>query len=319
MGVRRTHAATGAGVAGGALVALQLHANGELATAIGSPMLAGAYAFATGATLLLVITTFLGGHPSRMAVSRVTRAKSWWFIGGVTSAVFVITSAAAAPLVGLTMLTLSLVLGQLIGSMIVDLRGLSPHGQVRATRLRLLAGAVGLASLIVSNGGFTDVKEPLMTIGLVAVGAGVALGVAANGQLRGFYASTVDAALATMTVALLTSVGALVLGLGLGVDGFHGAWRMAPQGTPPVAWIGGILGAVWLTASAALVRRLGVLRLLLAGLTGQLMGALLLDRVAPLSAHHLDAYRIIGAILMATAVILASWKSANSSIWGLKP
>lgn len=306
---RRTVASTGGAVAGGGVVALQLHANGELGSAIGSATLAGVFAFGSGVAVLLITAPLLADLRPSVLVQRHRNSRWWWFMGGVTSAVFVMTAAAAAPLMGLTLLTMALVLGQLVGSLVVDRLGLSPHGRAGATRLRLLAAMVGVVALVVSNGGVADLKEPLTTLGMVAVGAGVALGVAANGQLRRLYGNAAVAALTTMSVALGSSL--LVVAVTIGMDVFHGGWRLPVDGTPHIAWMGGIFGAVWLTASAALVRRLGVLRLLLAGLTGQLIGSLVLDAIAPLSASPVNGPRLIGVTLMVLAVTLASLPSSK--------
>jgi transporter family-2 protein len=62
------------------------------------------------------------------------------------------------------------------------------------------------------------------------------------------------------------------------------------------------LGAVFILVAAALVARLGVLRLTLGTVSGQVVGALVIDAVAPIPGLRLTVATVVGALLTLVAV-----------------
>ena len=74
----------------------------------------------------------------------------------------------------------------------------------------------------------------------------------------------------------------------------------------PVLYIGGFLGVVYIVIAAALVQRLGVLRLTLGTVSGQVIGALLIDLVSPAPGVRLAATTVIGALLTLVAVAVTA-------------
>jgi bacterial/archaeal transporter family-2 protein len=67
-------------------------------------------------------------------------------------------------------------------------------------------------------------------------------------------------------------------------------------------YVGGVLGAIYIALAAVAVGELGVLRLSLATVAGQLVAAVVLDVVWPAPGISLRAPTVIGAVLTLVAV-----------------
>ena len=72
----------------------------------------------------------------------------------------------------------------------------------------------------------------------------------------------------------------------------------------PGLYVGGLLGVVFVAVSAGLVARLGVLRLTLGTVSGQVIGALVIDAIAPAPGLKLTAATVLGALLTLVAVAI---------------
>lgn len=139
----------GAGSGGGALAAglainarLQRHTDGSVA----ATLINFAVGFAILSTLLAL------GLAGGFALGRLLEAPLWAFFGGVCGAAYVTFSLAAVSRVGLAAATISIVLGQVAFSMIIDHFGLlgipeRPIGLVEVLGAGLLVGAVVLTRL----------------------------------------------------------------------------------------------------------------------------------------------------------------------------
>ncbi len=107
------------GVLGGALSATQTTVNGRLGTGLGSAVAASLVSFVVGLACLVLIN--LAVRP-RIDVARVraTNPPWWLWTGGLLGALFVVCTAADAPVLG-TSLTVSVVLlGQIVSGLAVD-------------------------------------------------------------------------------------------------------------------------------------------------------------------------------------------------------
>src|SRR5215207_8060757 len=99
-------------IVAGAAISLQSYLNGRLGGDIGSPTVAAAVnnLVATVATLGIVLAT--GALPRAVARLRALRRPPLWhFLGGLSGAALVLVSAAAAPEVGVALLTVAIVCG----------------------------------------------------------------------------------------------------------------------------------------------------------------------------------------------------------------
>jgi transporter family-2 protein len=74
---------------------------------------------------------------------------------------------------------------------------------------------------------------------------------------------------------------------------------------PPWLWVGGLLGAFFVTVTIFAVPQLGAGLMIVLIIAGQMLAALLLDHVGfLLPAHPLNAGRILGALFILAGVVL---------------
>ncbi|HVE97640.1 MAG TPA: DMT family transporter [Mycobacteriales bacterium] len=291
-------------VLAGALLSVQARVNGALAGRLGSSVLTALVSFSVGTAALVGAVAATGRW--RSARPRPgPPARWWWFCGGLGGATLVAASALAVPRIGVALLGVGIVAGQTVGSLVVDEVGLSPRGRQAMTTPRVAGALLAIMALAVGAAG----EGGRLQIGLFALiavaGAGVAAQQAANGQLQRLTGEPLLAALVSFTVGTVAlAVGVLVLAAA--GDLHVGEWP-AEIGL----YLGGLCGAAYITLSAAAVSRLGVLRLTLASVAGQLLGAVLLDLLRP-TGGGLRAATVV-ATAMTLAAVAVSGRAALSA------
>ena len=297
---RTTTLALTAAVASGALVAVQQRVNGELKTTLGDALLTALVSFATG--LAAVVAVVMTRAPARASLRRVREVPWVQRLGGLGGACLVLVGAAAAPEIGVALLSIGLVAGQTVGGLVVDRVGMGPGGPLSLSAPRLLGAglcllAVGLSIL----GDGARAASPLLLLLVVAAGLMIAVQQALNGQVK---RTTGDAGVATLVNFV---IGTAALALGALLSAAFG--RLDVSNWPgPEQWylyLGGPMGAVFVAVAAVVVRTLGVLRLGLAITAGQLVGALLLDLVVPVSDAGVELPTVVGIALTLVAVAVS--------------
>lgn len=287
-------------VVSGALVALQQRINGQLGVDLRDAMLAALVSFGTG---LVVVVAVVAARPAARRALPAVRAVPWWTrLGGLGGAALVLAGATATPVVGVALFTVALVAGQTAGGLAVDRAGLSPGGSHLLTPARLAGAAlcvvaVGLAAL----GRDARDADPLLLVAVVVAGGLIALQQALNGRVR---RTTGDASVATLVnfVVGTTALAAAYL-LAVAVrGGAPGAW---PGLDRWYLYLGGPIGASFVAVAAIVVRRLGVLRLGLAVIAGQLVGALAVDLALPATDGGIAPLTVVGAVLTFVAVAVS--------------
>ena len=288
-----------AGIALGGFVALQSHANGELARSIDDPLGAGVVSYAVGVATLIVLLAVWKRPARRPDATLGQRPAVWWFVGSLTGAMFVVAAAAATPAVGVVTFTIAVTAGHLAGSLVVDHLGIGPRGRQPLDVPRFIGTAVGIIGVVLANAEGSGTFSLPIAAGLFLVGGAVPVGAAANGRLKASFGSARKAALVNFSVGL-----ALVAVL-----------TTALRGWPPVAlqgdipwWdlTGGVLGAFWLAGSAALVGRTGVLRLFLTVTAGQLAASVVMDLAVPVSDDAVTVARLLGGFVVLAGVWIVS-------------
>ena len=299
-GSRTTALALSAAVASGAMVALQQRFNGELKTALGDALLTALVSFGTG--LVAVVVVVLSRSSARSAVRRVRDVPWVQRLGGLGGAALVVVGAAAAPELGVALLSVGLVAGQTSGGLVVDRAGWGPGGMRALTPPRVLGATLCLVAVGISVlGEGARAASPLLVLLIVGAGFLTSVQQALNGRVR---ATTGDAGVATLvnfvvgTVAL--ALGVLVHAAVAGLD--VGDW---PGPDRWYLYLGGPMGAVFVATAALVVRQLGVLRLGLAITAGQLVGALLLDLAVPVADTGIEALTVVGVALTLVAVYVS--------------
>jgi transporter family-2 protein len=117
------------------------------------------------------------------------------------------------------------------------------------------------------------------------------LGLAAGGPLWAAFLSFLTGTIALGLAALLTRQPLLAATLAQ---------------TPPWMWVGGLLGAFFVTTTIFAVPQLGAGLMIVLIIAGQMLAALLLDHTGFLlpAAHPLNAGRLLGALFILAGVVL---------------
>lgn len=139
--------------------------------------------------------------------------------------------------------------------------------------------------------------------------AGIALAVIAGALLP--LQALINAQLGQRTTgALFASFASFLVGtlaLGIALLAMRTSWPTPQQagGLPVWAWLGGVIGALFVVSATVLVPRLGAAALICLAVFGQLVGSLLLDHYGVLHAPKpADAMRIAGAVLVAIGALM---------------
>lgn len=286
-------------VAGGILQAGQARVNGALEERAGV-LPTSLVSFGVGLVVLVVLVASSGVRRRSVTGVFSGRARWWWRLGGLGGASVVAVQALGVPLVGVALVSVALVAGQTVGGLAVDRLGLGPGAAHPVTAPRVVGAilavlAVGLAGV----GRFSSVR-PVLFVVLVAAGVLGAVQAAANGQLREVTGEPLVAALANFVVgfAVLALAALVALSAGFG---------SAPHWPAnPLLYVGGLGGTAFIAIAAFTVRSLGVLRLTLGTVTGQLIGAVALDLAVPGPGGRLSLAILLGVGLTLLAVAVAS-------------
>ncbi len=312
--------AAGLGIVGGGLLVTQSRVNGRLTdvlapggaalpTALVSLVVGG---LATGTVLLA------GGSARRVRQRLHAERPPWWgFCGGIGGAALVTMSAVAVPEIGVALTSVFVVVGQTAGALVADRVGLGPSGRHALSPARLAGAVLAVLALALGASGRAGSAQlrPAVVVGVVLAGVLVAGQQALNGRLvrhsgSASYAATVSFAGASLVVLVLTLAAA-----GLG--------RLPHllTGGPPWVWIGGLGGATYISLSALAVPVLGVLRLSLASVAGQLAAGLALDLAVPTAGTDVTAgtYAAIGLTLAGLLVSGSAGRGRRPDGSGLLP
>jgi len=291
-------------VLSGAAISLQAYVNGQLGGRIDSSFTAAAInnLVAIGATLTIALATgaLVRGIARLRAAER--RPPFWHFLGGLVGAALVCVTTIAAPEVGVALVTVAIVCGSTLGALPVDSAGLGPAGRRPITAPRVAGVLLAIMATAITALGAHGAFEPVLLGAALLVGTTQAFQAAANGQLaresgEPFLASAIN-----------TAVGLSVLAI---VAAFAIA-ASPPEALPgnPLLYIGGLCGAFVVVVGAAAVQTLGVLRLGLAVVAGQTLGALAIDLIAPAAGEKVTIATVVGVVL----TLIAVWVSGRAGL-----
>ena len=314
-------AAGAAAVAVGAMVSYQSRANGELAVAVGNQIQgiqAAVISFGSG---WLILTAALGVVPRYregvrwVAAAVRSREMPWWqVLGGALGGFFVAVQSVTVPLLGVAVFTVAVVAGQTSSSLAVDRAGLGPGGRRPVTGARIASAVITIAAVAVAVSGRLgrfSLGETWPILLALFAGSLIAVQQAVNGRVGAVAGRAVSAAFINFTL------GFAVLGAALGL-----AWALtgvAPGPLPAGPWwiyTGGAIGVVFIATAAWAVQRLGVLLLALLSISGQLLGALVIDLIAPTEGTAVHPTLVAGVLLAWVAVAvgaLPTWAAGRRS------
>ena len=142
---------------------------------------------------------------------------------------------------------------------------------------------------------------------MLVAGAGLAVQIVVNAQLRVVAGSALWATNIVFAVSMAAGLAALAVAAVLGRESLPAPalWR-----APGWVWIGGLAGAAYVLLGVLLARRLGAALLSAAGILGQLTASILIDHYGWFGTpvHRVSAARAIGVLLLAVGVVLIRWR-----------
>ncbi|WP_246154901.1 DMT family transporter [Saccharopolyspora hirsuta] len=288
----------------GVLLAVQARINGALGARMDDGIAAGLISFLCGFAVLfaasLVVPRARRGFRNLAAELRAPGGlRPWQCLGGVCGGYLVFTQGMAATALGVAMFTVAVVAGQVSSGLVVDRLGLGPAGPQRVTATRLVGAALAVVAVLISVSAQLGGAHASWLVLLPAL-AGIGLGwqAAVNGRMKQAADSAVFAAMVNF------GVGMTALALAFAVEVLV---RGLPE-LPADGWLytGGFLGIFVIGGSVALVRYTGVLLLSLGMISGQLIGALLLDVFAPATGDGIAPSTAVGVLLTLVAVGVAA-------------
>lgn len=292
----------------GVMTAAQSRANGTLATVFDSAIDASIWSFVSGWILLTLAML----HPAvRGGLARARRAHwaghiAWWqFFGGLGGGFFVAAQTWSVPQIGVALFTIALVGGQTANALVVDRAGLGPAGRAPVSAIRVLAALGTFVGVAVAMFGRDDAAGVTLSVTAVVVAIAAGAGLAVQQAINGRVNQQTGNVLATTWINFTWGFG-LLIGILL-AEIVRGTWA------PPVslaapwwAWLGGVMGIVFVAVGAVVVHHLGVLLATLLTLAGQLSGAVLVDALSAAGAAHVDLTVLAGvAITLASAMLAA--------------
>ena len=293
----------------GVNVAVQSRINGEFGQRIGDGVYVAVLSFGTGLVCAIVFVLLNGraraGIPVAAAALRDGRLRWWQLTGGLGGAMYVASQSITVATLGVALFTVCIVAGQTGNSLIVDRLGLGPGGARAFTVARVSAAAITVLAVgigVSDRWNLGDFK-PLYVLLVVAAGAAAAFQQAFNGQVARVSDSAPVSSLVNFVVGFLALV--LVLGVDHLLSGDTLPSLPSPLSGDWWLYLGGPMGFAYTLGLALVVRTLGVLVFGLCAIAGQLLGALLLDVIAPAHGGEVTWQLVVAVSLTLVAVLLA--------------
>ncbi len=284
----------------GVVVAIQSRINGQLSVDLNNGLAAALISFLTGwALLFILVFAFKRERAGLFLIIKAVKTKElafWEVSGGILGGCFVAVQSITVPQIGVALFTICAVAGQTVSSLFVDKIGITPSGKQEITTPRIIGAIATLIAVLIAV--YPDLTNsefkvlPLIMVLTVGIFASVQQGL--NGRVN---------AIATRPLAtawLNFATGAVIVVVALSINLVLGA-KIDPL--PHNFWVytGGTLGLIFVAVSAYIIKHLGVLNFVILNIAGQLVGAVVIDWIAPAKAGSLNGYLIFG-----TAMTIAS-------------
>lgn len=296
------------GAVAGSLIPVQTSINSRLAVFTRSVFLSSFYSFLVGTILLIFFNLF--ANPEKLLPSYIiSQDFSYiWFVGGLMGVIYLTGNVLLLPKIGAALTVIMTVAGQMIIGLMVDTFGWFDAEIQPINIFRILGIAVMIAGII-----FMNYKKKSARTAAHSSNAWLALGLftgamppiqtAVNSALRHevdsfFFASLISFIIGTAALLMLSLIIAKHISF-VTYDKTIGKIK-------PWHFIGGILGALYVTTNIILMPHLGATLTLMTVIFGQMVMGLLIDHLGLLGIHKnkVDARRVIGVIMILSGIIL---------------
>jgi transporter family-2 protein len=298
--------AVGASVGAGFAGAVQPEINSELGRRLDSSLLAALVNFAVALLCAVVVVTRRPGTRHHLRTIPSWPVPRWTFLAGLGGVTVVMAGVVSIETLGVAVFSVAFFAGQMTSGLLVDRLGIAPGAPRLITRTRVVAVAIALVAVVLSQLGqpVGDVAPALVAF-VVGAGAASALQAACNARIT----SSIGDPMAATTVNVV--VGAVCLGAIALIGAVTGVIDGPDWPSEPWLYVGGVLGVSIVLALAAASAAIGVLRTTLAMLAAQLVGAFLVDWVRRDEAPTVGV--LLGASLTVVAVLLVSRDRARAA------
>ena len=296
----------------GILIAAQSRVNGGLSTALGNSTEAAVYSFSSGFLVLNIIA--LANPKVRHGMRRIIQGvKSgalpvWRLSAGIMGGIFVAIQTFTVPIIGVALLSVVMIAGQTLASLIVDQIGITGGGKQPITMRRVLAAVITIIAVLVAVweeiqlANISPVPVVVVFVGGFMIGVQRAL----NGQIndisgQSFSTTWLNFFMGTSTLLILliinTARGNEIVGL--------------PTSPWWIYW-GGTIGVLYIASSSVIVAKIGVLSFTLFATGGQLIGSLIFDLFAPPENVKVGMNLVVGILITYIGVLVGGLRKQGS-------
>jgi bacterial/archaeal transporter family-2 protein len=294
----------------GGLLAVQGAANVQLSRAVRSPLGAATLQLGIAATALTLLAAALG---TLGTVERLDDVASWHLVGGLASAAYISAGIVLFPRLGALVTMALFVAGQMIASVVLDglgLLGLSRAPVSAVTMLGALAVMAGMTVILTSSrhppapsGGPATAARPLLVVSGLLAGAGLPVQAAINAHLR----TDLDAPFTAAAISFVVATAAVLAILAMAFAGRAVPPHVAGlRGMPWWGWLGGLVGASYVTVSLLAVPVIGAAPTIALSVAGQQLASALVDHAGlfRLPRRPLTLARVVGVLVLAAGAVL---------------
>ena len=303
----------------GILIAAQSRVNGGLSAALGNSTEAAVYSFGSGFIVLNLIA--LANPKVRAGVRRIFAGvrsgelPAWRLSAGAMGGIFVAIQTFTVPIIGVALLSVVMIAGQTVASLIVDRIGITGGGTQAITARRVFAAAITIVAVLVAV--WQEIR--LANISIVPVFivflGGFMIGVqrALNGQINDISGQSFS------TTWLNFFTGTTTLLILLMINTVRGDELVGLPTSPWWIYWGGTIGVLYIASSSVIVAKIGVLSFTLFATGGQLIGSLIFDLIAPPEEVTVGINLIIGIFITYVGVLVGGLSKQGSMRTGSTP
>lgn len=292
----------------GITLPVQARINGELGIRVDDGIFAGIISFCVSILVMgIALVCTRRGRESFGSLVAGTRNGSFpWHLhlAGAIAAYFILGMTFFAVVTGVAVYTIASVAGQTLSALVIDRVGFGPGGRRPIAPARVVAAMLTLAAVTYAVSPLLTLRQDvallLLPVAFVMfAGILVSIQQAMNSILAVHLRSPMPVTLTNYIVG--SSILALIWLVKFGIDG-----RAPSLPSEPWLYLGGALGCLNLLVSTVLLHRLGALLTGLGLISGQLIGALLVDWLLPAPGRVVHIETLLGTALALMAMVLAA-------------
>lgn len=292
-------------IAGG-LLPVQAAANAQLSKAVANPFAATTLQLFVGALVLTVIAGIAGSLTALTGLAQVT----WWHaIGGLASALYIVSGILLFPRLGAVVTIGLFIAGQMLASVVLDTFGIlgvvSQPFEI-ATAVGTGVVLLGTVAIVTSQASSQNAQPTASLLGLISLAliAGAVLPV--QGAVNALLRVDLEAPLAVGAISFVVAtlgMGAVFLLAAIVTNAPKPQMRTLPS-MPWWGWLGGFAGAYYVVTVFTAIPEIGTATTVGLTIAGQQLVSMLVDRygLLRLPQRPISGLRLTGVMLLLVGV-----------------